>query len=116
MESESTSKPKPGKAAAKSEATRYRAGDPIVIEVEGYEQPFEFAVSKREYEKFLRQDKRNMRVIHYNFLRGTSQNWDALEPLLDESSADFDLTLQESLVSELTRAIGLDREVTVKKP
>ena len=94
----------------------FKPGDRFEIQVDPYEEPFIFAVSLRAYERLQRAEKKNYNVICYNFLRETCEDFGSrLEPLLDQKSEEFDMTLQATLLAEVAHAIGLDREATVKK-
>jgi len=95
---------------------RYQPGQPISIEVEGYAEPFRFAVKLRDFQKLQRATGKNLAVHTANFLKDTSLDWERLAPLLDEDSPEFDMTLQPVLLSELMAEIGLAREAAVKKP
>lgn len=93
----------------------YRPGDTIEIEVAGYGEPFRFAVKLGEFQRLQRAGKKEMAAALANFIRASSLEWERLGPLLDEASAEFDISLQALLANALMEALGLDREATVKK-
>ena len=102
-------------APAQAAQGRYKPGDVIEIVVQGYEEPFRFAVKGRDYAKLQRAGKKDVGVVSHNFLLDTSQERERLDSLMNEDSADYDMTLREVLLGELMEAIGLAREATAKK-
>lgn len=99
-----------------AKCARYKPGDTIEIEVEGYAEPFRFAVKLRDFQRLQKATGKSLPVYSANFLKDTSQDWERLAPLLDEDSPSFDMTLQPVLLGELMVQIGLARETAVKKP
>ena len=96
-------------------SARYKAGQEVAIEVEGYAEPFRFAVKLRDFQKLQKATGKNLPVHTANFLKDTSLEWERLFPLPDEDSPEFDMTLQPVLLNELMVEIGLAREAAVKK-
>lgn len=104
-----------GAATERGRTKRYRPGDIISIEVDDYEAPFEFAVKLRDYQKLKKASRKELNVYTSNFLKDAALDWPRLEPLVNEDSPEFDMTLADVLVEQLLVTIGLAREATAKK-
>lgn len=95
---------------------RYRVGDQIEVSVEGYDKPFVFVVTPLAFKKLMKADKKHLYAASNNFLKDSSLDWDnRLKHLLDESSPNYDITLDTVLGNHVLEAVGLMREATVKK-